>query len=460
VAETERALRYARPLAIVAVDLGESPADASAVAAKVKGALRLVDVAGWDGPAALVAILPETGHCADVPVRRLLAALAPLAPHARAGLALCPADGCSAEALLDAARTAVCSALGREVAWHKQTSLPVRIGERQVVVADPSMKRLFSLVERLAKSDLPVLVAGETGAGKEIVALALHAWSPRSDHRIVSINCAAIADSLFESELMGHERGAFSGALAAKMGLLESAHAGTVFLDEVGDLPAAAQAKLLRVLETRTVVRVGSTVERPADVRIVAASNRSLKTDVASGRFRQDLYFRLSAATVLVPPLRSRPLDVEPLAQAFLREARERLRRAPIGLSDPVLARLTAYCWPGNVRELRHVMDYLAATVSGDVALLDHLPAPIGDVDEPTWSAPGPVHPAAATPPGTFRNLYDEIRDLERTRITQALEAAGGVRTRAAALIGVPLRTFVTKLKEHGIGVAPPRERS
>ncbi len=243
------------------------------------------------------------------------------------------------------------------------------------------------------------------------------------------------------------------------MGLLESAHRGTMFLDEVGDLSLAVQAKLLRVLETGSVVRVGGTVERPADVRVVAASNRNLGDDVASGRFRRDLYFRLSAATIIVPPLRSRPLDLQPLARTFLFEACERLGRSAMSLSDAALLRLAEYQWPGNVRELRHVMDYLAATVSGHVVVPEHLPAPLGGVQGAPWPAHAEGNLEASEPPRAMRSLYEEIRELERTRITQALDAAGGVRIKAAALIGVPLRTFVTKLKEHGIGVTrPPRQ--
>ena len=167
------------------------------------------------------------------------------------------------------------------------------------------MLRLYSLLERLAASDLPVLIHGETGTGKELAAQVLHARSPRRDKRLVSINCAALPESLAESELFGHERGAFSGAVATKVGLLEAAHGGTVFFDEVGELPASLQAKLLRVLETKRLLRVGDTRERPVDLRIVAATNRRLEEEVSRGRFRQDLYFRLASAVVVLPPCAS-----------------------------------------------------------------------------------------------------------------------------------------------------------
>jgi formylglycine-generating enzyme required for sulfatase activity len=284
--ETERALRYGRPLAVAVIELGRVDDDQEALGAAAISALRLVDVVGWSGPTSLVIILPATARTADIPARRLLEALSAFAPHARAGLALCPGDGSTAEALIGAARDAARGSEPRELLWHGATVSPLRIAGRDIIAVDVETRRLLSVVERLASSDIPVLVTGETGVGKEIVAAALHHWSPRRSGRLVSINCAALVDSLFESELFGHERGAFSGAFATKIGLLESAAGGTVFLDEVGELSSSAQAKLLRVLETGAVTRVGALAERPIDVRIVAATNRDLQAEVSAGRFR------------------------------------------------------------------------------------------------------------------------------------------------------------------------------
>jgi len=444
--ETERAFRYDRPLAVVVIELGEIAADRDAVGDAAISALRVVDVLGWCGSTSLVVVLPETARTADIPARRLLDALSDFAPQARGGLSLCPGDGCTAEALVASARNAARASAPGALLWHAATVSPLRIAGRGVVAVDAATRRLFSVVERLASSDIPVLVTGETGVGKEIVAAALHHWSPRRSERMVSMNCAALVDSLFESELFGHERGAFSGAFAAKIGLLESANGGTVFLDEVGELSLSAQAKLLRVLETSAVTRVGALVERPIDVRIVAATNRDLQAEVIAGRFREDLYFRLGAATLTVPPLRDRPLDLHPLARTFLYEACERIHRPPLTLSDAVALHISQRSWPGNVRELRNLMGYVAATTTGDVVGIEHLPA------DPTRAAESLGEPAMDAPPGSpraFRNLYEEIRELERTRIMEALAATGGVRVKAAALIGMPLRTLVTKLKEY-----------
>ncbi|ADO68529.1 Sigma-54 dependent transcriptional regulator [Stigmatella aurantiaca DW4/3-1] len=231
-------------------------------------------------------------------------------------------------------------------------ALELVLGERVIVVADPAVQRLYELIRRLAASALPVLILGETGAGKENAAFALHHWSRRTGKPFVALNCATIAEPLAESELFGHEKGAFTGAAAPKPGLLETAAGGTVFLDEVGELPLAAQAKLLRALETQRILRVGSTKEREIDIRVVAATHRHLEKEVEAGRFRKDLFFRLGAASVVLPPLRDRPDEVSVLAWRFLTQACAASERPPLVLSQAFLDALSRYDWPGNVREL------------------------------------------------------------------------------------------------------------
>lgn len=448
--ETERAARYGRDLAVLAIELGEGAHDLRAVGAAALEGLRLVDFLGTDGPNRLVAVLPETGLAADVPARRLLAIVRALAPRARAGVALHRIDVATSVSLLDSARNAAAAAPIAALHWHSDTLEPLPLGERSVVAVDTAMRAALSRVERLAGSDIPVLVVGETGVGKDVVATALHAWSRRSKQRFVAINCAALADTIFESEMFGYERGAFSGAYTAKVGLLEAAQGGTLFLDEVGELSLSAQAKLLRVLESKTMTRVGAVAERRIDVRIVGATNRDLQSEVSGGRFRQDLYFRLSAASVAVPPLRSRPHDLLPLAHMLLREACERLGRPPLTITEPAQRRLSRHSWPGNVRELRNLMELLAATEPGDTIDEQHLDGPLAGgperPGEPRGAAPG-----GEGTPTSFRNIYEEIRELERTRIEQALAASGGVRVKAAALIGMPLRTLITKIKDYGL---------
>lgn len=271
---------------------------------------------------------------------------------------------------------------------------------------------------------------------------------------MVSLNCATIPEGLAESELFGHVRGAFSGAVSDKVGLLESASGGTVFLDELGELSLQNQAKLLRAIETLRITRVGDTRTREINVRFVAATNRSLEDAVRAGRFRDDLFYRLSVGLITLPPLRERKRELPILARTFLDAARRRSEQPPLTLSDAVTARLLSLKWPGNVRQLKNEMEYLAATVSESIVQLWHLPDRLGGQTVPFS---GSEADAPAGDPRVFRPLEEEVRDLERTRIQEALLAAGGVQVRAAKLLGVPERTFYMKVKQYGI---PVRELS
>jgi len=310
------------------------------------------------------------------------------------------------------------------------------------------MVRLYELVDRLAPVNLPVLITGETGCGKELIATAIHVRSGRAVKPLISVNCAALHEALAESELFGHEKGAFSGAVGTRVGLIEAASDSTLFLDEVGELTPSIQAKLLRVLEAHRLTRVGDTREREVDVRIVAATNRQLEADVAAGRFRRDLYFRLSAATLHLPPLRQRPSEVPLLASLFLEDACRRGGRAVMRVSDGALDVLVAHAWPGNIRELKNLMQYVAATLPVELLLAEHLVEQLGQ----TLAVPV-VYGDATTSvePRRFRPLADEIRDLEILRIREALEATGNNQTHAAALLAMPVRTFFEKAKQYGL---------
>jgi two-component system response regulator AtoC len=321
---------------------------------------------------------------------------------------------------------------------------------RVVLIVDPAMRRTYELLQRLARSALPVLITGETGTGKENAAYAVQHHSPRRGRPFLAVNCAAIAESLVESELFGHERGAFSGAVRSKTGLFEAASGGTLFLDEIGELPQAAQAKLLRALETQRILPVGAVQERSVDIRLVAATHRDLHAEVAAGRFRQDLLFRLSAATVHVPPLHMRTREIPALFAAFLADACAKLGRSPLTVPALTLQLLVGHRWPGNVRELRNLADYLAAVVTGDRVDPRDLPAALQGPLAPIL-APAAAKPEPSAPPAGVRPLAEEVRELERTRIVAALAQAGGVQKKAAELLGVPLRTFMDKLKHHGL---------
>ncbi|HEY4186159.1 MAG TPA: sigma 54-interacting transcriptional regulator [Polyangia bacterium] len=331
----------------------------------------------------------------------------------------------------------------------------IELGDKTVLVADDSMLNLYGQLEMLAPSELSVLVLGETGTGKELAASALHFWSRRGRQALVTINCASLPEALAESELFGHERGAFSGAIQAKPGLLESAAGGTVFLDEIGDLAPPVQAKLLRVLEARRVTRLGSIQERQIDIRVVAATHRNLLDDVKAGRFREDLYYRLGAAVVRVPALRFRRREIPILARAFVERARHALGRPPLAFSEKAMELLRDHPWPGNVRELKNLADYLAATVAEPVILPNHLDERLGvstGVEQTMVTLGPPDVPTGRSRTVDVRPLADANRQFERERIVSAMEATGGNKTQAARLLGVPLRTFMEKVKRHGLG--------
>ncbi|WP_438035659.1 sigma 54-interacting transcriptional regulator [Sorangium sp. So ce204] len=473
--ELARAGDYGRPLAVAVVSTG-GVQDREATGVAAAAALRLIDVLAWSGGAQLVVLMPELGpEAARAATLDLLEALAPLAPEARGGVASYPADGGDAETLVSGAAAAAAIAGPGAVALAADTAVRHHVGEREVVLADPAMIRVFELIRRLAASDLSVLVLGETGAGKENAAAALHHWSARASKPMITLNCAALPETLVESELFGYERGAFSDARAPKAGLLERAHGGTVFLDEIGELPLGAQAKLLRALEAKRITRLGDVREREVDFRVVAATNRDLEAERRAGRFREDLLFRLSTAVVELPPLRHRPREVPILARLFLAEARARGGKAPLELSEAALSTLASYGFPGNVRELKNAMEYAAATAEGEAVELWNLPdriagrgpaAPAGEGAPAGGRAPSSPPGAPSPPQGApssaprFRPIAEELKELERRRMQEALEATGGVQTRAAELIGMPTRTFVFKLKQYGLAARPAKRPS
>src|SRR5260221_4513623 len=446
--EIERAVEYRRPLGLLSVLLGAGARSREELAAGAH-ALRAIDVAGAGAPSELLVLMPERPLAsAAAAAVRFLEENRTQAPGARAGLATLPEDGFDAEVLLATARAAAAQAQPGRLFESAGLTTRLQLGGREVIVAEPAMLKLYDLLRRIAPTELPVLISGETGTGKEHAAWAVHQWSLRSKGPFVALNCAAVAEGLFESELFGHEKGAFTGATSARAGLFESASGGTLFLDEAGELPPPVQAKLLRTLETGAVRRVGSAEERVADVRVVAATNRDLAAEAEAGRFRKDLLFRLSAAHVQLPPLRDRPRELAVLARAFLDAECARSGRPARSISGEAMRALTAHAWPGNVRELKNAVEFAAASAEGATLERWHLPLPLrGDAREEKREAP-PDAPA-------FRPIAEEVADLERRRISEALAAAGQNRTRAAALIGMPLRTFITKLKHYGLAPKP-----
>jgi len=447
--ELDRAARYQRAVTIVAVRLPTAAARDLALAA-LRAAVRSIDTVGTDGATSALAVLPELTSDERGPA--LAAVVGALRGRgARVGWAAYPDDGVGAATLLAAARAAAAAAPPEQAAAADALARRITLGDATVVIAEPAMVRAFALIERFAVSDLPVLILGETGVGKDSAAVAVHHGSRRTGP-LRTINCAAIAEGVVESELFGHERGAFSGAIATRIGLFEAAAGGTVFLDEVGELSLAVQAKLLRVLDGKAITRVGAIEARPIDVRVVAATNRDLRAEAAAGRFREDLYYRLSGATVTLPPLRDRPRELPLLVRELVAAACARLGREPVEVTPAAMHALAAYRWPGNIRELKNAMDYAAAAVDGDAVERWHLPpAVVGEPEAPAAAPPRQVSSAGPRTADGFRPIADELRALERKRMLQALRVADGVQTRAAELLHMPRRTFVAKMREYAL---------
>jgi two-component system, NtrC family, response regulator PilR len=318
---------------------------------------------------------------------------------------------------------------------------------RELLGHSESMRRIFDLVQRIASTRTTVLITGESGTGKERIARAIHDASDRKDRPFLVVNCGAIPETLIEPELFGHERGAFTGAVASRLGIFREADGGTVLLDEIGELAPSLQVKLLRVLQERKVRAVGGSGEVSVDVRILAATNRTVEEDVRAGRFRQDLYYRLNVIRFEVPPLRDRREDIRPLAEHFLARSAAEQNKDIRGLSPDALRALEGYAFPGNARELENVMERAVALATGQVIGLGDLPRELsGAAAQPT--------PSLVSLPDDGCNLDELLGEMERRLILQALEKSGGVRTHAARLLGVTLRSFRYRLHKHALGDA------
>jgi len=446
--EIDRAVRYERVFTVLCLVWPAAVADRRRLQSTVAEQLRRIDSATWSSDSALSVLLAEASSDETMAIASRVRAKLD-ATALRIGYATCPADGYEIDALLASAHNAAIGAEPGAIVGATRAFQTLTIGTQRVIIADPAVARLYALIERLAPVDLPVLITGETGCGKELAATAIHMLSRRRDKQLVSLNCAAITETLVESELFGHEKGAFSGAVTAKAGLIEAASGSTLFLDEIGELSPAIQAKLLRVLETQRVTRVGDVREREVDVRMVAATNRDLDADVAAGGFRQDLYFRLSAAHLHLPPLRQRVRELPLMAAGFLDEACRRTGRSMMAISDAAMAALLAHDWPGNIRELKNTMQYVAAAHAEDVLTAEHVTERLRRGR--TSTGPVPIVKAPGATDARFRPIAEELRDLEITRMREALEATNNNQTRAAGLLTMPVRTFFEKAKLYGL---------
>jgi DNA-binding NtrC family response regulator len=308
-----------------------------------------------------------------------------------------------------------------------------------VIGTSPAMLQVLQAVNKIAPTDSTVLITGETGTGKEVIAKAIHAASPRKDRPFVKVNCAAIAETLAESELFGHERGAFTGAQASKPGRFELAHEGTIFLDEIGDMPLLLQTRLLAVLQDKQIERVGGVRTIPVNIRIIAATNHDLQNRIKEGAFRSDLFYRLNVVPVHLPPLRERPDDIALLVRHFTKRAAGRHRKSVPDLHPSALAALTGYDWPGNIRELENLIERMVLMADSSVLGTELLPREL--------LGPAPEHT-----PSALREIVGGItRSAEKQMIIDALNRTDQNRTKAAEVLGISRRTLQNKIKEYGL---------
>jgi len=457
--EVHRALAHSRGLSLLMVQ-GERSGEGAHLSRwlpQITGGLAPYHRVAIYGPNTAEALLPET---TDEEARHLAATIVSTTGALRCGVAALSHRVRSAEALIEAAVGALQqSGEADRVSWSSTPADSVEppgcdFGGEGPVARSEAMRQLFETVARLATSTIPVLIEGETGTGKEVVARAIHEGGPRRGAPLVAVNCGAIPPQLVESTLFGHERGAFTGASQRAAGIFESAHGGTVLLDEVGELPPAAQAALLRVLETKRVTRVGSTGEVEVDTRVLAATNRDLAAMSGAGEFREDLLYRLDAMALKVPPLRERLEEIEALAERFVRQANEANGCAIGRIAPPVLELLRRYAWPGNVRELRNVVERAVVIAQGTTIEVEDLPERIRQLGGRTDLAGGPLPlrgEATATDQPDDIDLRGEVARFEVEHIVGALERHGWDRKAAAQSLGLPVRTLSHKMQSHGI---------
>ena len=449
-AELDRALRYRRPLGLVMIRLAGEPQAQSDALDRVGKRLRRMDFLAQYGPDEFAILFPEADEQATFSAARRLVADARkgedgagVAVHL--GMAVFPEHGATSGELLSRARAALRTARAGG-GTGGMSSAPREEMPADVVVSDPSMERVLGLARRVAATPMTVLILGETGVGKEIVATTIHRTSPRADKPFVALNCSALPETLLESLLFGHERGAFTGADRRHVGYFEAASGGTIFLDEIGEIPLALQPKLLRVLEQRAITRVGGTQTIPVDVRVICATHRDLEGEVRRQRFRDDLFFRLSGFTLAVPPLRQRRLDIVPLAQQFARQFALELGQPPAVLSPEVIEVFERYDWPGNVRQLRNAVERAVVLAPGGTIELTDLP------DEMQKTLAERVELAGSDPAIPVSSVRMKVAEVERRAVEEALAECGGNQSRAARTLGMSRWALIRLMRKYGIG--------
>ena len=452
--EVDRGKRYRRQFSLAMVRIDGSSAEVDEASDRISAALRPMDILAEYSPSLLAIVLPELDAMTAAAAASKLRAIAqrsegmevPLSVEV--GVASFPEHGTTVGALIARARSAldaIRTGLGGTIGVPPEDPDP---STSTIVAFDPQMRRTVELAKKVADHPITVLIRGETGTGKEVIAGAIHRASKRADQPFIRLNCGSLHESLLASELFGHEKGAFTGADRRKQGFFEAAHKGTLFLDEIGEMSAGLQATLLRVLETRRIMRVGGTEEIAVDVRLVCATHRDLEAEANAGAFRSDLFFRISAFTILVPPLRDRPDQILALSEHFLQQATAQSETGSPWISPSASQALQQYGWPGNVRELRNAIERAIVVHTGGVIELEDLPERLRD-----QRVGGAISTAAAVT--GMRDVRDQIADLERGALVAALEAARGNQTEAAKQLGITRRTLIYRMEKHGLKSLP-----
>lgn len=444
--EVKRARQFRRGFAVLMVrGCGGEKQHVSHFASDVRLALRPVDQLSLYAADRLEVLLPEAD---EAEATRLAEAVV------RAGgrrslccaLALYPSDGTTGAALLEACSRAVQRGeAGVERVREADGAAVTGTGATEGAALGPAMRALLSEADRVASAEVPILILGETGSGKEVLARRIHAASRRAKKPLLPVNCGAIPEQLIESTLFGHERGAFTGATESRAGVFETAHGGTVLLDEVGELPTAAQAALLRALDTHRITRVGASKDRAVDVRVLAATHRDLEQMVSEGLFRQDLLYRLNTIVLALPPLRKRPEELEALASAFIDEAARRNRCERPALGAEALAALRRWSWPGNVRELRNVLERAVVIAQEGEITIDELPPAL------RARRVAPATTDSGVDVGETDSFKELVQRYETRLIVDALRACGWNQSAAALRLQMPRRTLIHKMGVYGI---------
>ncbi|MCB1197082.1 MAG: sigma 54-interacting transcriptional regulator [Deltaproteobacteria bacterium] len=471
--ELDRAARYNRNLSVLMIGPSLDPAEVQKhsallsqeypqVVQYLQNIIRTMDLLAHFGKYELELILPETDKTSAIQLAERISNESQFNKDITlsVGIANFPEDGSTADLIIERSRKALKQARASKgsspVVQHEEEPRRIMLtGQKEIIVRSEKMKELFDVIERISKSNITVLVQGETGVGKEVVAEATHSRSNRSDKPLVCINCAAITETLLESELFGHEKGAFTGADQRKIGLFETAQGGTIFLDEIGEMPLKTQAKLLRVLQEKTIMRIGSNKEISIDVRVVAATNRKLEEQVAQNLFREDLFYRLNAATLTIPPLRERKEEIPYLSKMFVKTCCEENGFHQKTLSPEAMDLLMNFSWPGNIRELKNTIERSVIISEGDTIFKESLSSKLTSEDSmpamasfaDMGSAPG-VEGNDTTVVGDMKEV---IAAYERDLIINALKKVNWNQTKAADLLNVPRRTLVSKIKKYDI---------